>query len=259
MDGEVSKYPELAALKANGSMASFWKYAKKMVVFASLTLEKLFDLHKKEVRELIDKTETGSPEWYLNLCLSYQHGDRLTLENNRPVYLKNDKEKQLVKKASIKEEEGADGNLSLSVKVVKEATGGRFAKLDATELTSFKTYLERCKIVGTKLDVKSRDADRLELVADVVLDATLYESRGKLLSEPAKEPVRAAIEKYIKYLNFGSTLYLSKMTDVVMDVAGVRDFYIRSAKLNGRVFTRSTESPAGHLILENTNLAYVLS
>ena len=260
IDREMSNYNELNALQENTSNASFWNYTKKVVVFIALTLEHLFDKHKEDVQTLVDTTETGSMDWYLNICLGYQHGDSLIVENNRPVYLTDDVSKQIIKRASIKEIEDADGNLRIYVKVVKEDTAENFKKLNATELPAFTTYLNRIKIVGTKIDTQSLDADSLELNAEVILDTILYDDEGKLLSDTTRIPVLKAIHNYIKTFDFGGVLYLSKLTDAVMDLEGVKDFYITSCKLNGTLFNRSIESPAGHIVLhENSNLNYVLS
>ncbi|MCP4122647.1 MAG: hypothetical protein GY751_12915, partial [Bacteroidetes bacterium] len=86
IDTVAVAYSELDVLQSNSSMAAFWTYAKKIIVFVALTLEKFFDQHKVDVNAIIEKTETGSIDWYLSICYAYQHGDSLIIDNNRPVY-----------------------------------------------------------------------------------------------------------------------------------------------------------------------------
>ncbi len=39
IDTEAAAYSELNVLQGNSSMAAFWTYAKKIIVFVALTLE----------------------------------------------------------------------------------------------------------------------------------------------------------------------------------------------------------------------------
>ncbi len=256
LDNEISNYPELNELQANGSMVSFWNYCKKVIVFLALQLEILFDKHKEEVNTIISKTETGSLDWYINLCYEYQHGDSLIVDNNRPVYSEIDLTKRIIKRVSIVEQNDA----SLHIKVVKEVAG-ELVKLDVIELSSFTAYIFRRKIAGTKITVQSLDADQLALSATIQLDPLLYNSSGQLLSDTSQEPVKNEIKNFLKTFDFGGILYLSKLTDKIMDLEGIIDFYITSTELNGASFNQKVVSPAGYIKLDNANtqLNYVFS
>ncbi len=256
IDTEAANYSELNALQQNNSMADFWSCAKKIVVFVALTLEKLFDQHKADVNGIIEKTETGSIDWYLSICYDYQHGDSLIIDNNRPVYSTVNENKQIIKRAAIKENNDA----TLVFKVVKE-TNGEIGKLDNSELLAFTTYLNRRKIAGTKINVQSLDADILKLQIEILLDPILFNSAGKLLSDDSIEPVLNNINKHLKVFDFGGMFYLSKLIDSVMNIKGVKDFFITSAELNDNIFTRNIDSNAGYIKLDiiNTQINYVLS
>ncbi len=255
MDTEAVNYNELDVLQTYSSMAAFWTYAKKVIVFVVHTLEKFFDQHKIDVNAIIEKTETGSIDWYLSLCYAYQHGDSLIIDNNRPVYSILDESKQIIKRAAIKE----DANATRFFKIVKEVSG-ELTKLDINELTAFTTYLNRGKIAGTKIDAQSLDADLLDLQVEVLLDSILFDNTGKLLSDGSTEPVLNAINEHLKVFDFGGTFYLFKLIDSVMNIEGVKDFFISSAGLNGNSFTRKVDSNAGYIKLDtNTQINYVLS
>lgn len=255
MDTEAAKYSELEVLQHNKSMAAFWTYAKKIIVFVALTLERFFDQHKTDVNAIIEKTETGSIDWYLSLCYAYQHGDGLIIDNNQPVYATLNQSKQIIARASIKE----DANATLLIKVVK-AAGEQLTRLDTNEIAAFTAYINRRKLAGTKIEVQSLDADLLDLQVEVLLDPLLFDPTGKLLSEGSSEPVHKAIVQHLKVFDFGGTFYLSKLIDSVMDTEGVKDFYITSSKLNGSSFTQKIQSNAGYIKLDaNTHITYVLS
>ncbi len=255
IDTEAATNNELDVLQSNSSMAAFWTYAKKIIVFTSLTLKKFFDQHKEDVNAIIEKTETGSIDWYLSICYAYQHGDGLIIDNNRPVYSLIDESKQIIKRTAIKE----DANATMFFKIVKEVSG-ELTKLDITELAAFTTYLNRRKIAGTKIDVQSLDADLLDLQVEVLLDPILFDNTGKLLSDGNTEPVLNAINEHLKVLDFGGTFYLSKLIDSVINIEGVKDFFITSAALNGNGFTRKVDSNAGYIKLDpNTQINDVLS
>jgi len=255
IDVESANHSQLNELQSNTSLMAFWSYAKKIIVFVALQLEILLDKHKEEVNAKIDKTETGSIDWYLALGYDYQHGDSLIIDDNRPVYSVIDETKRIVKRVAIKENNDA----SMDFKVVKEVSGV-LTKLDITELASFTAYLFRRKIAGTKITVQSLDADELSFTADVILDPILFDANGLLLSD-GTEPVMVKVNEQIKNFDFGGTFYLSKLIDKVMDIEGVKDFFITSSALNTTVFTRKVESTAGYIKLDipNTTINYVLS
>lgn len=255
IDIEAATHSQLNELQSNTSLMAFWTYAKKIVVFVALHLEILLDKHKDEVNAKIDKTETGSVDWYLEICKNYQHGDSLIIDNNRPVYSEIDETKHIVKRVAIKENTDA----SMDFKVVKEVSG-ELTKLDLTELASFTAYLFRRKIAGTKITVQSLEADQLSFTAEVILDPILFDSNGLLLSD-GSEPVMLKVNEQIKNFDFGGTFYLSKLIDKVMDIEGVKDFYITASILNTVAFTRKVESTAGYIKLDtpNTTINYVLS
>ncbi len=255
IDVESANYSQLNELQSNTSLMAFWKYAKMIIVFVALQLEILLDKHKEEVNAKIDKTETGSIDWYLAISYDYQHGDSLIVDNNRPVYSIIDETKRIVKRVAIIENNDA----SMDFKIVKEVSG-ELTKLDLTELASFTAYLFRRKIAGTKITVQSLEADELTFTADVILDPILFDSNGLLLSD-GSEPVMLKVNEQIKNFDFGGTFYLSKLIDKVMDIEGVKDFHITTSTLNTVAFTRKVVSTAGYIKLDtpNTIINYVLS
>lgn len=254
IDTEASQYPELNELQSNSSMVAFWVHTKKVIVFVALFLEILFDKHKEEVNQIIDATETGSFDWYASIFKDYQHGDSLTLENNRPVYAEVDESKRIIKRVSITELPDA----SLLVKAVKE-DNDELVPLTGAELAGFSAYVYRRKIAGTKIQIQSLVADELTIDCEAILDPVLFKSNGQLISDNS-EKVKDVMEAHLKNFDFGNKFYLSKLIDEVMNIEGVIDFHINSTDLSGTTFDRSIISNAGHIKLNvNSTFTYVLS
>lgn len=258
IDNEAALYSELDDLQNNSSMMAFWKYTKKIIVFVALTLEKMFDQHRLDVNSVIDGTETGSIEWYATKFKEYQHGDSLVIENNRPIYALIDENKKIVKRVSVEEKIDINNNVYLLVKAVKEV-GGLFEPLDLTEKAGFGAYTQRFKIAGTLIVIESSPFDELTIDCEAVLNPLLFDANGLLISD-GSEPVKEVMENHLKNFAFGSTFILSKLIDEMMEIEGVVDFHINSTFLGAIPFTRSIDSPAGHIRLSNTsNIGYVLS
>lgn len=258
IETEANSYTELAELQSNPSLMEFWKYAKKLIAFFIVAFENMLDKHKEEVEQTIDNTETGLTPWYIDILKEYQHGDILTIENNRFVYPVIDETKRIVKRVAIKEGAGTDA--TLYIKAVKEVAGD-LVKFTATEKAGVEAYLNKRKILGTKFNLQSLDANLLELTVTVQLDAMLYDTDGSLLADPTTFPVLDAIEDYNKNFDFGGTYYNSKLIDTVMNVPGVIDFHLTATKMDTVVYTGSKESTAGHVKLDvpNSTLTYVLA
>lgn len=255
---EAADHPELDELSSNPSLVAFWLHAKQLFAKLILSVRVQFEAYKNEVSELIDQTETGGIEWYRAKCLEYQHGDSLVIENNRPVYNVINPELKIIKRAAISETEDLAGYITLQIRVVKEEDEV-YAPLTDTEVSSFTAYMTRQKIAGTKLNVQSYPADVLKLTANIELDPTLYNEDGQLISDPTSEPVLEAIKAHLKVFDFGSTFYISKLIDAVMNIEGVNDFDIAARTLNDISFSNKVESPAGHIALDPTTiLNYVL-
>lgn len=253
IDDKASTYPQLSELQSNSSQVQFWNYAKKVFVFIALNLEQLFDQHKADINATIQKTETGSIEWYIANSLAFQYGDILIIDNNRPVYSEVIEANKIIKRVAIKE----DADAVLTIKVVKG--DNELEKLTIPELASFEAYVNRVKIAGTKIIVQSLDADELVLDAEIIVDPLLFNLDGTLISD-GSSPVKDAIEKQLKEFDFGGTFLLSRLIDKVMDVEGVVDFFINSSELNNTSFNRSIESVAGYVKLnQSTQLIYVFS
>ena len=255
MGQEAQRYEVLSELEENSSRTSVWHYAKQVVGFAIQTLEHMLDHHKKDIENKIRTQESGSAYWYVQKTKEFQYGDQLTVVDNVPRYLVTNKDHRLIKHVSLTEKTDSG---TLEIKVVKEDAQGDFVPLSSDEKAALLSYLNHIKFAGTKIEIISREANKIGLHMEMEVDAQVLNLSGTSLLEDNKKPVEEAIHSYLKNLPFDSVLYLSKLEDAIQAVEGIRDVhfikavYINESTRQPVAFTRKYLAPAGHLVLDKT-------
>lgn len=225
-----------------------------MMAFGILQLEKSQELIRQEIQALIDNREPGGLAWYREKVLAYQHGDVLTIINNRPTYLVIDTQKQLVKHVSVVE---TFTNGTLLVKIA----GDNLTQLSSDVVAGIATYLQRVKVAGTLITVQSLPADMVAYNITVEVDKSVIDASGKAING-SDTPIYDAIDKFHKNIDFNDVLYLSKVTDALQAVGGVLDVEITESRYfdtTWKVIDRKYSSKAGYVNLDrnNSNLTIV--
>jgi uncharacterized phage protein gp47/JayE len=158
---------------------------------------------------------------------------------------------RIVAQATAKESVAGTGLVKLFIKVAKAgAAAGTLAALSHAELVQLRGYFDRVRFAGTRLEVVSREADRLQLSGTVYYDPLL--DLGAV-----QAAVLTAARAYLAALAFDGQVYVSKLTDYLQAVPGVRD--VAPLALAARVgaaapldFARVYETQAGYIVLEDT-------
>ncbi|MBY0244929.1 MAG: hypothetical protein K2Q03_05690 [Sphingobacteriaceae bacterium] len=230
LNTEADKYPELANLQANTSNLSWWASIKKVFAFSSLTLQNLFDQHKKEVLGLVlQDYNVGSKEWYKMQCYGFQFGYKLQIVNNVPTYPVQDDTAKIISKASVKE--NITGGLILKVNKV---VGGNLEALTATELDAFSNYMAQVKIAGTLIKINSYQANVITINARVILNNEVFKPNGThILTGEYK--VLNAIKAFIQSNVFDEYIYISDFMNAIRSVDGVKGCYINAIGVDGVV------------------------
>ena len=221
-------------------------------------LESLMDIHKLEVEKAIATAIVASEQWYYEQALKFQRGDALIFNPSTKGfgYLQEDKSKRIVKYVAIRD----SGN---SIKVlVSGETDGRPSKLSTADLTLFKEYMNRIKIAGVVLSVKSLDADVVRVYATVRVDPLVLNDKGERLDDKST-PVVDAINKYLQTITYGGVFNKTKLVDAVQQVPGVRDITLERVSysidgisfndVNGNDYT----ARSGCFISDNLNQSIV--
>ena len=181
-------------------------------------LETLLDGHIADVDEKISRAVVASVPWYYKMARAFQYGDALVFDDatQEYKYAAEDEGKQVVKYAAVR-----DRGTMVDILVSGEKDG-RPVPLSGDVLTAFSHYMDREKIAGVVLGVKSQNADSVRISATVYVDPLVLGSDGSRI-EGGGKPVEEAIEAYLKGIVYGGTLNKTKLVDAIQAADGVTD------------------------------------
>jgi hypothetical protein len=210
---------ELAALNSS-SKVSVWRLWTYIVAVSIWALENLFDLHKTEVTSLINEKAPHSLRWYANKARAFQYGSELAYEAD---YYDN---------SALTEDKIAEQQIIAFSAVVEQAKGLRLKvarivendlnALDAQQLESFSTYMNRIKDAGvTPLIIESLPPDSLKMELVIYYNPLVLGSDGSRLDGTNADPVGNCIRDYLKNLPFNGTLVLAYLIDALQQVDGI--------------------------------------
>ncbi len=203
------------------SLESIWAGVVAMAIY---TIEVLFAQHMVEVNAREDSMRIGTTDWWRRVCLAFQYGDDLVYndETNVYEYAAIDDAAKIIKFAEVREVEGP-GLLIL----INGADGdGNPEPLPVgDERTAFAAYLAKVKIAGIPVVWGSYNPDNLSVSLSVKYNPLVLDSSGQLIGG-TDEPVRIAIESYLRNLPYGSGLInKTALVDAIQAAEGVLDVY----------------------------------
>lgn len=189
-----------------------------IVAACSHVLEAIFEQYTKDVDEKVSMAVVASVPWYYKMALAFQYGDSLVLNETTQqyVYANIDESKQVVKYAAVR-----DRGTSVQILVSGDKDGKPMA-LSNDVLTVFKQYMNRVKVAGVVLSIRSKEADRIVIRAKIYVDPLVINSDGTLISDGSK-PVENAISSYLSGIVYGGTFNKTKLTNAILNVNGVND------------------------------------
>ena len=184
-------------------------------------LEVVFEEYVKVVDDKVSMAVVASVPWYYKMAKAFQYGDSLVLNEDTQQYgyATIDEGKQVVKYAAVR-----DRGTSVQILVSGEKDGKPVA-LSNSVLTVFKEYMNRVKVAGVVLSIRSKNADKMVIMAKVYVDSLVINSDGTLISDGSK-PVEEAINAYLANIVYGGTFNKTKLTNAILGVEGVSDVEI---------------------------------
>lgn len=184
-------------------------------------LEVVFEEYVKVVDDKVSMAVVASVPWYYKMAKAFQYGDSLVLNEDTQQYgyAAIDEGKQVVKYAAVR-----DRGTSVQILVSGEKDGKPVA-LSNSVLTVFKEYMNRVKVAGVVLSIRSKNADKMVIMAKVYVDSLVINSDGTLISDGSK-PVEEAINAYLANIVYGGTFNKTKLTNAILGVEGVSDVEI---------------------------------
>ena len=184
-------------------------------------LEVVFEEYVKVVDDKVSMAVVASVPWYYKMAKAFQYGDSLVLNEDTQQYgyATIDEGKQVVNYAAVR-----DRGTSVQILVSGEKDGKPVA-LSNNVLTVFKEYMNRVKVAGVVLSIRSKNADKMVIRAKVYVDSLVINSDGTLISDGSK-PVEEAINTYLANIVYGGTFNKTKLTNAILGVEGVSDVEI---------------------------------
>lgn len=196
-----------------------------IVAACSHVLEVLFDQFKADVDEKISRAVVASVPWYYKIAKEFQYGDALVFNEatQQYSYPKEDEKKRLVKYVAVR-----DRGSSVEILASCE-TGGQPTVLSDDVLTAFKQYLNRVKIAGVILSVRSLPADNISITATIRIDPLVIDRTGTRI-EDGSFVVENAVNAYLRNIIYGGTFNKTKLVDAIQNVEGVLDVELHACK-----------------------------
>lgn len=217
---ERSKRLELTEFNSDSKMSLMngimWVSAASIQIF-----ESLMDVFAMDISTAINTRINGTPSFYAKALLQYQKGDDLIVREDGLAfgYSSIDTTKQIITQVSY-EESTDDVNLDSKL-LLKVATGeqGALQVIEQQDLVSINSYINKMKFAGTRVEVISQNGDILIPRITVYYDGAVETSK-------IFDNIDAAINEYVKNLDFNSNIYVSKVMDAIQSAEHVTDAYI---------------------------------
>lgn len=214
-----------------------WTFAAVIQSF-----EMLLDVFAIDISTVINNRVNGTPKYYANALLQYQKGDTLVVREDGLAfgYATVDETKRIITQVSYIEST-QDENLD-SMLILKVATGeqGKLAKIPEEEMQMINTYINQIKFAGTRISVISREGDVLVPKVTVYYDGAVTEAE-------IYDNIEAKLNEYIMNMEFDSSVYTSKILEVIKSAEHVTDVYIDSEDVAGQGIFLACYDGDGHI------------
>lgn len=239
MDAEQALQTGLSGLNSPSQTAIYtlWKYIISSAIWAH---EKLWDLFKVELETIVDNAPVGTDSWVQAQALKFQYSATdpqvVSLVNFVPSYSVVDTDLQIITRCSVK----TLPNRIVSIKVAKSDPP---SELTATELSSFKGYLDDISFAGVQYNAVSLTSDKLYLDAEIFYNGQY--------STVISDNVIAAVNDYLANIPFDGYVRVSALYDAIQNVAGVTDVIINDMAIRADATAFGSKT---YLVQNNTTI-----
>ncbi|SZD72746.1 Uncharacterised protein [Candidatus Ornithobacterium hominis] len=221
--------PALADLNST-SRTAIWRLWIYIVAFCAWTLEKLFDKHREELLTELYQQSPHTARWYRNKALAFLYGFDLKTDydefNTKNATTQEIEKAKLVKYSAVVESEDQS---RLIIKIAGENQTGELAPIAQEVKSSFDYYMSEIRDAGVKLTIINYLPDLLKLNLTIKRDPLVLNENGVNILN-AKEPVKDAIQAFMKELPFNGELSIQKLEEKILAVPGVLDLVSNNAQ-----------------------------
>lgn len=204
----------------------------------------LFGKWKEEIKSLYESSRYGTWAWWIETAKRWQIGYSTVVIDGEVGYEKIDEDAQIIKAVMVRQ-----SGRSLSVYVAKQRSNDLLALTDE-ELEGFQRYCDNVKPLGVHVVAVSKEADEVNIEADVVYN-------GELTQEVVEKAMQEKLNEYVRNLQFGATIYKAQMIEEVMSIEGMVDVDLNvDIVVEGIVneLERNFVLSAGYGVVKNINI-----
>ncbi|MEG0927267.1 nucleotidyltransferase [Chryseobacterium sp.] len=221
-------YPALAGL-TSASKTAIWRTLFWCFAYLVWVHEQIFDTHKKEIGLMIENEKSHTARWYRMKSLAFQYGfslqvdsDQFDNSNSTELLIANSK---IVKYCAVTE---ALDQSRLIIKIATE-NGGILQPISDEQKTSFEFYISEIRDAGVQTNVINYLPDRLQLFFKIKRDPNVIDANGVSIIK-GNEPVKEALQQFMKELPFNGELVLNKMVDKLQLIEGIINPHLVNVK-----------------------------
>jgi hypothetical protein len=229
------------------SQVAIWRQMIYCVAVGIHLNEVLWDNFKIDLQKIADESPQGTPQWLQRQILNFQFGDAVSIVDGKTGYNTISPNKRVVTRCAIKQN---DDERVVYVKVAKGVD--TLSPLTSEELDALKSYINKIKFAGSRIQTISANADRLMVNADIFYD-------GQYTESVVKANIIKAINKYFSEIPYNGIIQNIKIVDAIQNVEGVTDVVLNVVKgradhvaLNSAgIVNRIYDTFSGHVIAED--------
>ena len=217
-------FPAGDSFAAHFSKVSIINILFYLFASAAWVLEQLFESHKKEVEECIDRTIPHRPKWYRDKVLGFMKDTTLmpdTDDYDTSGMSDGDIEAARVVKHAVAVET-SDASL-LTVKVAGES-GGKRCPLDEETERQLAAYLAEIKDAGVRINLVNEEPEMFRCQLVIYYNAMLSEKEVRGNCEEA-------IRDYVENLPFNGEYSDMALVDALQTVEGVKVVHLKETEV----------------------------
>lgn len=244
------------------SITATWRLLFYIVAVCIWALEKLYDLFKLEVNEIIATKNPHQARWYVEMAKKFQYGYTPVAEKD--YYDNTGIDPALVLASQIIAYAALVETPFIRLKVAKKV-GADLAPLSGPELAAFVAWVLRFKDAGVKLKtstITSTDPDNLKLTLRIKYNPLVLNSAGERLDATTLTPVKDGIKAYLANKSsedFNGLFSAQKLIDAIQAIDGVMDLSVDSMQKKYGALPFTTVDidfvpDSGYLIIDDADL-----
>ncbi|WP_165826556.1 nucleotidyltransferase [Chryseobacterium oncorhynchi] len=215
---------ENASFEDQFSIVSFESIFFDVLTLIVWTLESIFDVHKKEVGDMIINQKVPNLYWYRNLALSFQYGfpfDPVKRDFNNGTATPDEVLASKVIKYAAVTRTKVGNDILISMKIATDQNGEIVPVSDNIGI-AFTGFIERAQAAGDNIKVVNFLPDILKINFKICYDPLIILADGTRITD-GKYPVQDAITAFLKNLQYNGELSVQRLEASILNVEGVND------------------------------------